>query len=264
MRWRFVNPRVGVSWQAAPPLRLFASAGATGREPTRADLLEGQDNVDPALAARVFPLDRIRPERVRDLEAGLEWRGAAWSVRADVYSMDFRDEIALVGRTAMLGADLRDNVATSSRRGLELDASWSPTAALTVAATVAASRNRVRRWRDPATDTLHTDVPPVLTPALVAGQQVSWRLRDGLVLTADGRYQSRQQLDLTGSRERSAPAFFVLDGGARVRLRRHELLLQGRNLLDRLAFPAGDVSDGVPRYFVLAPRSAEVMLRLAF
>jgi outer membrane receptor protein involved in Fe transport len=94
---------------------------------------------------------------------------------------------------------------------------------------------------------------------------VTWRAARRLTLTADGRYQSRQFLDPTGDRARTAPAFFVLDGGATLQLGRHALLVQGRNLLDRLALTAGDVSSaGVPRYFVLAPRNVEVVARLAF
>jgi outer membrane receptor protein involved in Fe transport len=135
---------------------------------------------------------------------------------------------------------------------------------LTLAATLAASHNRVRSWHDAESGRTYRDVPPVLTPALVAGQQLTWRVHRAVALTADGRYQSRQQLDLSAARMRSAPAFFVLDGGARVQVRRHALLVQGRNLLDRLAFTAGDVSDGVPRYFVLAPRSVEVTARVTF
>jgi hypothetical protein len=39
----------------------------------------------------------------------------------------------------------------------------------------------------------------------------------------------------------------------------------GRNLLDRRAYPTGDVSgSGVPRYIILAPRSVDVTVRLPF
>ena len=57
----------------------------------------------------------------------------------------------------------------------------------------------------------------------------------------------------------------MLDGGAVVRVAGQELLIQGRNLLDRFALTAGDVSSGgVPRYFILAPRSVEVNARIRF
>jgi iron complex outermembrane receptor protein len=263
--WQFLNPRVGASWQATPAFRTFVSAGATRREPTRADLLAGADDVAPDDVEALFPLTRVRPERVHDYELGGEWRGRSVSLRANAYAMEFRDEIALVGLTTPLGYDVRRNVGRSYRRGVELEASWSPVEPLTLATTAALSRNRIREYRDEAIGVSYRDVPTALTPPLVAGPQVTWRASRVLTLTSDGRYQSRQFLDPTGDRARTAGAFFVLDGGALLHLGRHELLLQGRNLLDRFALTAGDISSrGVPRYFILAPRSLEVMARLRF
>jgi iron complex outermembrane receptor protein len=234
-RGRFVNPRVGASWQATGALRTFASAGATRREPTRADLLAGADDVAPGDVEALFPLTRVRPERVQDYELGGEWRGRSLSLRANAYAMEFRDEIALVGLTTPLGYDVRRNVGRSYRRGIELEASWRPVEPLTLATTAALSRNRIREYRDEASEVAYRDVPAALTPSLVGGQQVTWRASRLVTLTSDGRYQSRQFLDPTGDRARTAGAFFVLDGGALVHLGRHELLLQGRNLLDRFA-----------------------------
>ncbi|GLC27432.1 TonB-dependent receptor [Roseisolibacter agri] len=263
--WTFLNPRVGLSWQATPVLRAFASVGATGREPTRADLLAGADDVAPDDVDALFPLSRVRPERVTDYEAGAEWRTGTAALRANAYAMEFRNEIALVGLTTPLGYDVRRNVGRSYRRGVEAEASWRPVETLTLATTAALSRNRILRYRDEASGAEYLDVPTVLTPSLVAGQQATWQATRALALTLDGRYQSRQFLDPTGDPARTAPAFFVLDGGAVIRVAGQELLVQGRNLLDRFALTAGDVSSrGVPRYFILAPRSVEVNARLRF
>jgi len=40
------------------------------------------------------------------------------------------------------------------------------------------------------------------------------------------------------------------------------LSVHGRNLLERRAYPSGDVSGGVPRYFILAPRSVDLTLTI--
>jgi iron complex outermembrane receptor protein len=263
--WTFANPKVGVTVSLAPGLSAFASIGQTTREPARADLLAGADDVAPDDVDALFPLTRVRPERVQDYELGGEWQSRSVSVRANAYAMEFRDEIALVGLTTPLGYDVRRNVGRSHRRGVELEASWRPVGPLTLAATAALSRNRISEYRDEATEVSYVDVPTALTPSLIAGQQVSWRASRFLTLTSDGRYQSRQFLDPTGDEARTAGAFFVLDGGALLHLGRHELLVQGRNLLDRFALTAGDISSrGVPRYFILAPRSVEVTARLRF
>jgi hypothetical protein len=46
--------------------------------------------------------------------------------------------------------------------------------------------------------------------------------------------------------------------------RRTTLVITGRNLLDRHAYPTGDVSEGVPRYIILAPSSVDVTVRVRF
>ena len=43
------------------------------------------------------------------------------------------------------------------------------------------------------------------------------------------------------------------------------LLVRGRNLLDRRAYPSGNVgSEGVPRYYILAPRSVDATVKIGF
>jgi iron complex outermembrane receptor protein len=265
--WTFFNPRAGVSYRAAPALTLFGSYGQTRREPTRADLLAGADNVDTATAAELLPLDRVRPERVRDLELGADAAVGPVRLRAVGYAMRFRDEITRTGGTTALGYDLRANVPSSYRRGVELETSWRAGPALTLAGTLALSANAIAAYRDEAGDTVRVfrDVDPILTPRVLSTQQVTWRLAPALAVTADGRYQGRAFLAPTGDPTLTAPPFFVADGGAVVGAGRYTLLVQGRNLLDRRAYPSGNVSgSGVARFYILAPRHVAVTGRLAF
>lgn len=265
--WTFLNPRAGLSYRAAPALTLFASYGQTRREPTRSDLLAGADNVDTATAAELLPLDRVRPERVRDLELGADATFGTLSLRAVGYDMRFRDEITRTGATTALGYDLRTNVPSSRRRGVELETAWRVDPALTLGGTLAVSDNRIATYRDESRDTavVYRDVEPILTPRVLSTQQATWRLAPALALTADGRYQGRAFLAPTGDPTLTAPPFFALDGGALVGVGRYTLLVQGRNLLNRRAYPSGNVSgSGVARYYILAPRNVAVTARLPF
>jgi len=264
-RWSFVNPRGGVTMRAAPGVTLFASYGTTGREPTRADLFAGADDVTPDDAPALLPLTRVRPEHVNDLELGATLTRATVQVTVNAYDMRFRDEIARTGATTPLGYDLRANVGTSYRRGVELDGSWAVTPSLDVGATAAVSRNRIAEYRDEASGVTYRDVAPILTPAFIGGHRLTWRATTSLALTADGRYLSRSFLAPTGNARLTAPPFYVLDGGATFTVGGRTVAVNGRNLLDRRAYPTGDVSSGgVPRYIILAPRSVDVTVRLPF
>jgi iron complex outermembrane receptor protein len=260
-RWTFVNPKVGVTWQAAERVSLFASYGTTGREPTRGDLFAGADDVTPDDAPALLPLTRVKPEHVNDLEVGGTVSAGRARLTVGVFDMRFRDEIARTGATTPLGYDIRGNVGKSYRRGIELDAAFAVTRSIDLNSSLTVSRNRIETYRDEGTGITYTDVDPVLTPTFLASQQLSWRATSRLTLTADSRYQGMSYLAPRDDERLTSPPFHVLDGGLRYELGSAALALYGRNLLDRWAYPSGDVSsDGTPRYFILAPRSLDVTL----
>jgi iron complex outermembrane receptor protein len=259
-RWNFVNPKVGLSVQATDRLNLFASYGTTGREPTRSDLFAGADDVTPDDAPALLPLTRVKPEYVNDLEVGATMAFDRMHFAVNVFDMRFRDEIARTGATTPLGYDIRANVGRSYRRGVEVDASFAITSTLDLGASVTASRNRIDAYTDEGTGSTYTDVEPILTPAFLTSQQLTWRANQRLTLTADSRYQGLSYLAPFGDERLTSPAFHVLDAGARYELGTSTLSVYGRNLLDRRAYPSGDVSGGVPRYFILAPRSFDIAI----
>jgi iron complex outermembrane receptor protein len=262
-RWNFVNPKVGVTVRATEALSLFGSYGTTGREPTRGDLFAGADDVTPDDAPVLLPLNRVRPEHVNDLELGAMLRKGRFGVTANVFDMRFRDEIARTGATTPLGYDIRANVGKSYRRGIEIDAMLAVTPSLDVGSSMTLSRNRIEAYLDERTGITYRDVEPILTPSFLTAQQVTWRATPRLTLTADSRYQGRSYLAPVGDERLTSPAFHVLDGGARLEFGSAAMSVYGRNLLNRRAYPSGDVSgNGVPRYFILAPASVDVTVTL--
>ena len=261
-RWSFVNPKVGVTVQAAERVSLFASYGTTGREPTRSDLFAGADDVTPDDAPALLPLTRVKPEHVNDLELGTTIGFDRATFTVNVFDMRFRDEIARTGATTPLGYDIRANVGRSYRRGIEVDALFSLTRSLDLGASLTASRNRIDSYTDEGTGITYTDVEPILTPAFIATQRLTWRANPRLTLTADSRYQGLGYLAPFGDETLTSPAFHVLDAGARFEMGTSTLSLYGRNLLNRHAYPSGDVSGGVPRYFILAPASIDVTVTM--
>ena len=258
-RWTFVNPKVGLTVRATPAVSLFASYGTTGREPTRGDLFAGADDVTPDDAPALLPLTRVRPEHVNDLETGATLSLSRLRLSITAFDMRFRDEIARTGATTPLGYDIRANVGKSYRRGLELDAAVTLTSTLDYAASMTVSRNRIDSYTDEGSGITYRDVEPILTPALLASQQLTWRATRLLSFTVDSRYQGLSYLAPRGDTRLTSGAFHVLDGGARYAWGDATVAVYGRNLLNRRAYPSGDVSgDGTPRYFILSPGSIDV------
>ena len=127
--YHFTLPRLGVTFTPTRQVTAFASWSASGREPAFRDLYdaEGAGSVplyrvrDVAQNHYEDPL--IRPEHVTDWEAGLAWRGERAAATANLFRMDFRDELVYAGQfDTDLGYPILGNAARSVHQGVELAA----------------------------------------------------------------------------------------------------------------------------------------------
>ncbi|MDB4874777.1 MAG: TonB-dependent outer rane transport protein [Gemmatimonadetes bacterium] len=264
--WSFLNPKAGVTYALTAPLSLYASYGKNTREPARNDMFAGFDNLDTSNVAFVGGLNRVKPETVHDLEAGATYRGARLDAQANVYSMDFRNEIAPIGQLSYLGSPLRKNVAASYRRGVEFDVTYRAHPRLLLAANAAASVNRIRQYVDSTGDApvTYDNVEPLLTPRFVTFERAQFAATRDVSLSVETRYQSRSFLQNTSDPRFILPASLNLDGTVSWRVRRYELVVRGNNLTNSKKFGSGYASGGVSYYFVLPPRNVFVTAKVGF
>ena len=255
--WTFANPRLGATMQVAPRTSVFVSWGRTGREPARSDLLGGEDNITRAdYEALGGTLEAVRPERVDDFEAGLTWTGRQARLSGNAFAMLFRDEIAPTGEiSATTGEPLRENVARSSRLGLELEGRWEPFGRLTLHGDAAFMRARLASYTEPYSGVTVHDVAPMLTPAFASNHGASLRITNAAVLSLDGRYVSESALTNTGEAGLTLPSRYNVDGGVEWQARRATIGLGVRNLGDVRAYGSGYAFDGIRYFYVEAPRS---------
>ncbi len=262
--WIFLNPRVGLTWRVRPRLALHASLGQAGREPTRSDMFAGADDLDASNAADLLPLDRVRPEHLTDLEAGVRLTRARFTLTANAFAMRFRDEIAPIGQIAATGSPLRRNVARSSRLGVEFEGDLRASTDLLLTGNLTLMRARIAEYEDEAAGVTHRDVPPLLTPAVIANAQAAWRLSDAAELTLAGRHVGRSHLANDGDEAMSLPAHTLLDATVALHLAGQTVRVQAQNLLDARAYTNG-YTDGAARYlFPVASRTLLATVTLTF
>ena len=264
--WSFLNPKAGVTYAVSRPLSLYASYGQNTREPARSDMFAGFDNLDTSNVTFVGSLARVKPERVHDFEGGVTYRGGSFDAQANVYSMDFRNEIAPIGALSYLGNPLRKNVVASYRRGVEADVGYRGIPRLLLNANVAASTNRIREYTDSTGDvpvTYH-NVEPLLTPRLVTFERAQFDATRDLSVALETRYQSRAFLQNTGDSQFVLPAAFNLDGSVSLHVRQYEILLRGNNLTNSKKYGSGYASGGVSYYYVVPPRNLFVTAKVVF
>jgi iron complex outermembrane receptor protein len=284
--WTFLDPRIGVRRVVSPQMSVYASVGRAQREPSRMDLVLGEDN-----ATVPHDLEAVRPEEVLDFEVGVDLNTPRLALQANLYAMEFTDEIALTGELSEIGLPLRMNVEDSYRRGLEVDLGWRMSRAWSILHSANLSRNRISEWTqfydvydeqgvwiggEPIT---YRDVPPLLTPGVVLNLGAKWTRRETSVALM-GRYVADSHLDNTGLDGFRLPAYTNLDLRASIGLGRWwpaaqpKLTLFINNLFDiQDQYPSGysyqfitressgmDALDGIPFYYPLATRNFVVSL----
>ena len=278
IRWTFFNPKVGARHDLSAANSLYGSAGISTREPTRNDLFQGEDN-----ATFAHDLHAVRPERLVDLETGWNYRGRTATFGANVYAMNFHNEIASTGELSPIGLLLRRNVDRSYRRGVELEYTWQALPRLKLRGNANLSRNRIHTWTqfydlyDAAGNivgsqpiTFH-DVNPVLTPTLIANQTVEYAPTSKLTFGVTGRHVGSSYLDNTNNNAFIAPSFTTLEANGAVALSREVTVrVQVNNLTNnKRVFPSGysylfltpdKTIDGIAYYYPQATRNAMVMV----
>jgi iron complex outermembrane receptor protein len=278
IRWTFFNPKLGARYDVSATTGLYASAGISRREPTRTDLFGGEDN-----ASVPYDLHAVRPERVLDFESGWDYRGARATVKANIYAMEFRNEIASTGELSDIGSLLRRNVDRSYRRGIEIEYGWQLMPRLKLRGNANLSRNRIHTWTqfydvyNAAGDITGSqpisfhDVNPVLTPALIVNQTIEYAPSSSMTFGITGRHVGQSYLDNTNNRSFVAPSFTTLETNAAFALSRNvSIRIQVNNLLnDKRVFPSGysylfltpqKTIEGISYYYPQATRNAAVMV----
>ena len=132
-KFNFFNPKFGVNAELSSAHRLYASYAIAHREPVRTNF---EHNIDAQI-------EMPRAERLGDLEAGYEYRSKKFSAGANLYYMNYKDQLVPTGEMKLDKAVTR-NFARSYRMGVELSATWKPVDWLDWEANATLSRNRVK------------------------------------------------------------------------------------------------------------------------
>lgn len=155
----FVNPRFGLNWKLQEHSNAYLNLAYTSREPRMNNLYKA-DEAYSSGAAPLFASDTtggvtrynfseplIKPERMIDVELGLNTREATYSYGATLYWMEFFDELVRSGRRDIFGNPIDGNAPRVRHMGVELQASAmlfnQGTHSLQLGANATVSRNRI-------------------------------------------------------------------------------------------------------------------------
>ncbi len=266
--WTFLNPKIGLTYELNSRTNFYASFGRSGREPTRFDIL-GSTQINTFNLASVQDIGQVQAEYVNDFEGGVRFNNGKLSGQANVFYMQFENEIAPIGQAIPEGfVQLRKNVPNSFRRGVEVDWNYRPFDQLSFSGDVTYMQSRIDEYAPEGSDEVFTGVVPIISPEWLVNASMEYRPLNWLTLALSPRYVSESYLEPTNQEGLVLPSYFLLDSRATLFFGKHSLSLQLNNLFDEQYYSFGQpVAFGeqtVPGYFVQPPRNFYAILRLRF
>lgn len=134
--YSFFNPKAGFSYTFNKN-EVYASLSVSNREPLRTDIKE---------SVKGGSLQRIQPERMYDYEFGYRYSSELASFNANVYYMDYKDQMIQTGKLNDVGYKLMENVPKSYRAGIELSGAIQPANWIRVDANITFSKNKIKNY----------------------------------------------------------------------------------------------------------------------
>jgi len=150
--YSFLNPRLGLNWNASSRWNLFGSYARMSVEPLLSEIYRPDDptsvplfgTLDPANGIYEDPL--IVPETANDWEAGAGYRVGDTRVQLTGYYLDFQNEVVPSGQIGPYGVPITGNAASSYHAGAELEFGVPLTRGFTLSGNLALSENRFQDY----------------------------------------------------------------------------------------------------------------------
>ncbi len=202
----FFNPKAGIFYNINEQQSLYFSAGIANREPSRSVYRDSDTTQD------------ISPERLLDFELGYKYETRSFLVEANLFYMDYRDQLVLTGKINNVGDAIKTNVDKSYRAGIELMAGARFLKIFEWNINTTFSENKIKdfvayvdNWSYPwlqIPDTLGTtDIS--FSPSVIMSSDLSVRPVKNLKLSLFSKYVGRQYIDNTSNKDRSLDPYFV-------------------------------------------------------
>ncbi len=151
----FFNPKLGLNFNINKRVNLYTSLAHTEREPRLVNYYDAAESTwsTPQFeqdANGNFNFDKplAKPEKLNNLEVGLGYTTPRLRANANVFWMDFRDEIVKSGQLDLFGQPVTGNADKTLHSGIELSAAIRPFPTLTIQGNTTLSRNTFKRHTD--------------------------------------------------------------------------------------------------------------------
>ena len=184
----------------------YTSIAVANKEPNRDDF-------------EASVIEQPKKEQLIDWETGLEFKRPKYAINANIYYMDYKDQLVLTGKINDVGAYTRTNVPKSYRAGIELQVKYALNKKYSTSYSVTISQNKIKAFTEYIDDydaftqvaIQHKNTNIALSPSLTTNRTFNWKPNDKLSFFWITKYTSKQFLDNTQNKSRQLDAYFIND-----------------------------------------------------
>ncbi len=204
-KFNFFNPKWGIFYQPAANQEVYLSFAVAHREPNRSAFVDYPAGYDSPVH-----------ETLRDLEMGYNFASSNFSFGANLYYMNYKDQLVLTGQINDVGSAIMVNVDDSYRAGIELQAGVQISKNFQWNGNTTISTNKIKdfteyvdnwdTWGQEAYDLGTTDL--AFSPNVIGTSQFSFT-PGNFNLSFVSQYVGEQYVDNTSNSDRVLDAYFV-------------------------------------------------------
>ncbi len=193
----FFNPKFGVSY-FMDKSNFFLSYAKGNKEPKRADYLANND---------------VKPESLDDFELGWNYNTDNFRLKTNVYYMNYVDQLVLTGTIDDVGNPIAENIGSSYRLGLEIDAVvrfsdkfiWQPNLAISTNKNI----DKYYEFDGELTNFGNTDL--AYSPSFIAASNIKYQPIENFQISLLSKYVGDQYMSNIELDASKLEAYFVND-----------------------------------------------------
>jgi len=204
-KFNFLNPKFGIHADFSEQHEAYASFAVANREPSRRNYRDADPGEEP------------RKEVLYDYEAGYTYQTHSARVSANLYYMDYKDQLVLTGEINNVGEAIMTNVEDSYRTGIEFIAGARLLPDLTWDINMTYSQNKINdfttfvdNWDEGGQiekELGTTDIS--FSPEIIGSSQVNYEPVKNLKVGLMSKYVGKQYIDNTSSDKRKLDPYFL-------------------------------------------------------
>ena len=205
-QYNFFNPKFGLFYSPEANQDAYLSYSRANREPNRDNFVDA----DKTGKQPTF-------ETLNDVELGYKFNSPNVMLGANVYYMDYNNQLILTGQINTVGAPIMTNVDKSYRAGIELIGGFRFLKKFSWHLNTTISSNKIKNFTEYVEDwdngglkaNLIGKTDLAFSPSLIANSVFSYKPTSAIEISLLSNYVGKQYIDNTASNDRILKAYLV-------------------------------------------------------